>query len=834
MATHSHKSKPVSFMRKRRQVYVDIPPSPLHSSTRSARLEHASESSLKENAPLQPTPLPSDSSLTSLSSINSRPNKRKLSDASRQISGREELIVSNSKKPRVVTQATPKSDNVHASIQDQGKAAQKVKVATLSLDYPDETDDELFYCHQCNKKRVVTHIIQCTAKKQPLKLHSQRCGAKYCRACLLNRYALELDDIKKAGEIGLSKNEKEKHVSGEGFYFQCPKCKDECNCRNCRKAQGLQPTGNLTLIARKAGKDSAAQMLADNPSAMGNLPGLGRQVVHEKKPRATKINAASSSSGKEKNTQLGKSRVKPLAQEVKRKPRTTKPKAPMARKPVPKPTWTRVSTTLTLTAAEMRMDIREFFLRFFPILDIAKGHLEDLEVISTSLGPPVTPVNDAEEEELVGWVSEPCAKALILSLLAAISGSSTCNDDFGKRIKAAMKEIRTAGASLNRIWSSLMSLRQALGLMFPDPLPPPASFTYHNTRSGLQGTNVEIVPYIAMSAQLVPVIAALLELALDASTVREELEQSATKEKDIGKDVKEGTAKEKTRWKDQRETLEATAKGNLIKTQREFHRQKLEGIEHAHRLALYTCTPRFSPLGQDHEGRVYYALTPGMAEREAALQVIAGKEGKIKVSRKRGVMTEDDRKGMQRWSWFVAVWGRLPRNAVKAGNDDNEDEDEDEGWWGFWEPEQVRRVASWIAEECRLGDDGFTTTSKASSSHLNDGEDHPRRAGSSNSSTNVNNLHDSRELSPLSDLDSDEDTLSDEDESDGESDDRMHSRSRSASKPNRKELGELVNRLQEYAVLLQWRIQRVEGEGTALKEKDNGVHASVPAKKFYG
>lgn len=47
-----------------------------------------------------------------------------------------------------------------------------------------------------------------------------RCKARYCRACLKNRYAQALDDIKGDGARTLTKKEKEKHVSGEGYYFQ--------------------------------------------------------------------------------------------------------------------------------------------------------------------------------------------------------------------------------------------------------------------------------------------------------------------------------------------------------------------------------------------------------------------------------------------------------------------------------------------------------------------------------------------------------------------------------------------------------------------------------------
>jgi hypothetical protein len=59
-------------------------------------------------------------------------------------------------------------------------------------------------------------------------------------------------------------------------FHRCPKCNDSCNCRFCRKAKGLEPTGsvnsslnspiklnevsyrNLNLKARQAEKAAAA------------------------------------------------------------------------------------------------------------------------------------------------------------------------------------------------------------------------------------------------------------------------------------------------------------------------------------------------------------------------------------------------------------------------------------------------------------------------------------------------------------------------------------------------------------------------------------------------
>lgn len=100
----------------------------------------------------------------------------------------------------------------------------------------------------------------CTFKNPKAKVAGERCRMRYCKACLKNRYEEDMDAIKSRDVAELSKKQKEKHVLTDGYYFQyvhrlaccgrhslyrfrCPKCRDDCNCRFCRKAKGLEPTG---------------------------------------------------------------------------------------------------------------------------------------------------------------------------------------------------------------------------------------------------------------------------------------------------------------------------------------------------------------------------------------------------------------------------------------------------------------------------------------------------------------------------------------------------------------------------------------------------------------
>ncbi|KAI0949235.1 hypothetical protein AcW1_008909 [Taiwanofungus camphoratus] len=828
------KTRPISMIRRKQQFYVDIPPSPLHTFRSSTRTGSFSGDSVKENAPLLPSHMNSDSSITSLSSAGSASRKRKLSDASRKASGREELLSSNSKKARATPDIVDKGRG-SAVVKSKPKPTENKRLKTSMK--PENTSEDFpngfFYCHQCNKKRDTSIGIQCTRKDPSSRVQNYRCKAKYCEPCLRNRYGENLNDIITHGTAGYTKRDKEKHVSGEGFYFECPRCRGTCNCRNCRKALGLEATGNLTLLARKAGKESAAQFLTDDPKVIGILPGKGQQVVPEKKPKmretkdTTALTVASTSSRK-------------AAGPIKRPPRV-KPKDNAASKP----TWTRVPTTLAQDIVEVRMHIREFVLRFSTILDIGKGHLEELEELTAASGYSRTQADDEDEDEdLVPWVSEPCVKAIILGLLAIIA--EDYSDAISKVIRDAMKEIRACGANLNRIWSALVSLRNALhsipiptSLTFPDPLPPPATTTFRSTRSGAQGRSTDSSVYVANSAQLVHVIAELVESAIQTQAVRDEIDRGTAQEKELGREVKEAIAAENARWKGSK------ASGSKVgtKAERAAHNQTLQDFEHAHRIGQANCIPRFTPLGQDHEGRVYYAMTPGPGEREAALRLIAGKGGKVKISRRRGGFSKDDRKSMRWWSWFIAVWGRMPEGALQAKDDDDSEEDEEDenedadAWWGFWDPEEIRRVAEWIAMKCEL-EDGESERRGSAASAMDKGKGVEGRSSIASSTSSRNSGPDPREPSPLSDISSDEGDDQDSSDSDPEGNDALYEGIRTDSNgkplPTQHELHNLVKGLEDYAALLQWRIQRVAGDGNAENNKGSGVTTSVSAQKFYG
>lgn len=216
----------------------------------------------------------------------------------------------------------------------------------------------------------------------------------------------------------------------------------------------------------------------------------------------------------------------------------------------------------------------------------------------------------------------------------------------------------------------------------------------------------------------------------------------------------------------------------------------MAAIDDALKVASYANIPRISPLGRDIEGRIYWALTPGMNEREDALDLLhscsQGRTHKSRSRRKPLVPSEEDRSALRKWSWFVAVWGKRPPIAERTlveddddseDEDDDEEEEEEEQWWGFWEPEEIMKLASWV--------------------HF--------KAGLEDTSEQMFNQSVSVPSGSRKQSDVDMENVTD-DESSDEEDDDMEAR----MIPTKGEIVTVVKELEQYASLLGGRIKRDE------------------------
>lgn len=505
---------------------------------------------------------------------------------------------------------------------------------------------------------------------------------------------------------------------------------------------------------------------------------------------------------------------------------------------MPRPLWTRVATDLTMSDAETRMHIREFVVRFASVLQLSHSQLEELDEISGDNLGEIASWNsdDAESMELISWVSDLCAKSVIQSLLDVVATAAEARGAHteSKALKEAAKGVKSSGANLSRLWTTLLSLRESLGpdslLTFSDPLPPPASTIIRTTRQTRDSDAV----HIANSAQLVPVIADLIEAAIPSPVIRDALEQGSTDEKEYGKLMREAIAMENNRWKDakdDKEPKDSKQKGDT-KALRDRHQDLLDDLEYAHRLATLRCVPRIAPLGRDSEGRIYYGVTPGAGESESAISLLKGKDGVVKVGRKRGGFTEDDRQQMERWSWFVAVWGRKPPGAEEAKREMSVDEDEDsegdeaeECWWGFWQPHEVSKLAEWLTRKHGL--DGTPAKASASTNLSGNGslKVNGVRSRTSTNSSALSSLPASHTASLLSDM-SDISDLSGDEDDEGQVNFEVPG-------PNQRDLQDLVLGLKDFASLLTWRIKRASIEPSARVAKESLKEKPVPASRFY-
>jgi len=260
-------------------------------------------------------------------------------------------------------------------------------------------------------------------------------------------------------------------------------------------------------------------------------------------------------------------------------------------------------------------------------------------------------------------------------------------------------------------------------LTFPDPLPPPPSFvqSMRSLRNVRPVEASEGIVNVVHTAQMIPVLISLIDSVLETANVRAEIDQGIKDARDIARDAKEAIKIENERWDKERKDGEGVSKSqadkNEDKAKAKAHKNRILDINNVVKLTSHGFTLRFSILGKDNEGRTYYALSPGVLERETAFEylevVSVDKPGKLK--KKGRSVTAEDRSEMKEWSWFVSVWGKKPlsedrtKNPQPAKNDTNSSNQEDgedvEKWWGFWEPEEIVKVADWIFIKSKLDDD---------------------------------------------------------------------------------------------------------------------------------
>ncbi|KAM5540200.1 hypothetical protein V8D89_006019 [Ganoderma adspersum] len=872
---------PASALRRKSQVFVEIPPSPLHSarSTMASRAGlqadmHTPFKTVATNVDNHPSP-----------SISSASLKRKSPDAS------HDMPKSNDDPQPPKTKKT-KTENPSKKDAPVKKTPKITNASDAPVTPKSKPSDGTIRCHQCARLVDPSVIVQCTFTRP----RGGRCPYKYCKACLKNRYQQDIAAIRSQSREGCSDEVKAKHTAGTEYIFQCPCCQGDCNCRVCRKAKGLPATGDLHLLARKAAKQAIDAATALNSSDEAGPSTLSSKSAAPKKTGIAKDNKVQ---GKQTNggktaakTKAGPSRLKPhvlippspykIGAAVAKNPLVVKKPTPPP-KPIPKPLWSLVSTPLTFDGAVERMHIREFLLRFAHLTDIARSHLEELEELAAS-DPYLEAAEDGEASDapqLVGWISEAALRAILIGVLTLLSNDASESEEHEDRstdnrtgdasaLTTAIQQVKGSGAHLSKMWAALETLRSSSSLTCPDALPAPANALQHSTRTS---RHLPSASTVVSTAQLVPVVGALADAALRTRAVQEDFERAAAQERDLARAARDLAAVENARHKASKEAILAKDERKGMRAEqraeREAHEAALAGVECAQRLAGAECVPRFGPLGRDAEGRVYFAVTPGVVEREAAVELLEGGKGGVKFGRRKGVVERGERERMRYWSWFVAVWGKKPEGALvtksggakavvdneekkegdsgekegdsgekereswekaaeegeKADQEDHRKDEDTEQWWGFWEPEEVGKLAEWLAmrhginletklvpksseDATILGVEERQEGNKASKPR-----GRPSIASSAASSMRASfNVSDSEGESE-DDRDQDEG----DENVDADGDVLMRVDAHGEPVPTKRDLRKLARGLKEYSEMLAWRIKRASKDG---QEKD--------------
>lgn len=149
-----------------------------------------------------------------------------------------------------------------------------------------------------------------------------------------------------------------------------------------------------------------------------------------------------------------------------------------------------------------------------------------------------------------------------------------------------------------------------------------------------------------------------------------------------------------------------------LREKRNEHREIMANLENARTVMQYDFIPRFSGFLGTYEKRSYYVLSPGQAERQAAVDFVKdiskGRKGKQTLkTRGREKWSDEERSKLRDWSWLVAVYGEKPADALEPppqydedGNSvlsDLDEEEEEERWWGFCDVAEIQKLAKAVS-----------------------------------------------------------------------------------------------------------------------------------------
>ncbi|KAJ2916808.1 hypothetical protein MD484_g3609, partial [Candolleomyces efflorescens] len=419
---------------------------------------------------------------------------------------------------------------------------------------------------------------------------------------------------------------------------------------------------------------------------------------------------------------------KSASAQPKKRVRKSKPKV------LPPVKWTRIAQALSQAEVEERMNIREFVLRFNDLSEsgLLKNHLEELEQINGKY-------NGQEGHDPTSWVSDACAKSIIMMLLGILS---TDESSPWKEVSLVFIQTRCCVdvEKADKVYSTLVEWRESVvettemsssgddvsndTFTIAEPLPPSEHFFASARRS--TRTMTSTLPNsvaIHSSVQLIPVILSLIDLTLRMPSIREALDEGPKTTKEIYRQAREALKLEGERWDAVKKQQEQYKDKALLQEAKRLHKDIVTALERSSDIAQSESLQRFAPLGSDSEGRVYYALTPGHSEREAAYEftdLLAGDlPNNARLKKKGRALKPEEREDLYDWSWMILVWGKKPPSAFTPARDEEDEEDvemddDTDAWWCFHDPEDIKKLVEWLTIDSDLEE---KDESKASSSN---------------------------------------------------------------------------------------------------------------------
>ncbi|GJJ06394.1 hypothetical protein Clacol_000585 [Clathrus columnatus] len=356
----------------------------------------------------------------------------------------------------------------------------------------------------------------------------------------------------------------------------------------------------------------------------------------------------------------------------------------------PEPVWVPCLTEYGREAVEDLLRLREFTLRFNPILNIGVRNLEELDDPSS--------------------LHDSSTKAILLALLDIIGVEEEAHVKHvyisPQEIQIKLKAIQ--GLGLN--WSKIIPMLEDLQALVPQdhPFYSLPKVEKRDSSYNIRGGRTQCIDAIS----LLPMLLHLINVVCNGGSVRQELEVGEEQARKARSDYHAAVKNASDRWNEQKQVFldakpEIQNKGESkadewsmqYQEAEKRYKERIRDLQSYFRVEINSCASRFEPLGVDTDGRVYYL--------PSSLGPFRGKKDRLP--------SDKERLGFRRWGWFIAVYGKPGTQIQHFGCDYSDDVDtnvklREEGWWGFADVSEIRKLSKWLLSRAETEDEGVAPT----------------------------------------------------------------------------------------------------------------------------